>query len=203
MPTELVTRILVSIQAATDALWEPLRQREWAKPGMAAAIMERRRLFSKGGIRWSSASVHVDHRMESKRALDGLAQALAGSGVGGWAASPIVGGRERRGKVREMRDPADRRRMVGRACDSSPALVEEALKRATAAAPSWDARGGEERARAMTTRLTRAGVFAPAVSFPIVPQGEARLRLQVSAVHEIAELDEAAAALATAFAETT
>lgn len=62
--------------------------------------------------------------------------------------------------------------------------------------------GGEERARAMTTRLTRAGVFAPAVSFPIVAQGEARLRLQVSAAHEMAELDEAAAALATAFAET-
>lgn len=62
--------------------------------------------------------------------------------------------------------------------------------------------GGEERARAMTTRLTRAGVFAPAISFPIVAQGEARLRLQVSAAHETAELDEAAAALATAFAET-
>ncbi len=62
--------------------------------------------------------------------------------------------------------------------------------------------GAEERARAMTTRLTRAGVFAPAVSFPIVAQGEARLRLQVSAAHETAELDEAAAALATAFAET-
>jgi 8-amino-7-oxononanoate synthase len=62
--------------------------------------------------------------------------------------------------------------------------------------------GGEERARAMTTRLTRAGVFAPAVSFPIVAQGEARLRLQVSAAHETAELDEAAAVLATAYAET-
>lgn len=62
--------------------------------------------------------------------------------------------------------------------------------------------GGEERARAMTTRLTRAGVFAPAISFPIVAQGEARLRLQVSAAHETAELDEAAAVLATAFAET-
>lgn len=62
--------------------------------------------------------------------------------------------------------------------------------------------GSEERARAMTTRLTRAGVFAPAISFPIVAQGEARLRLQVSAAHETAELDEAAAVLATAFAET-
>lgn len=62
--------------------------------------------------------------------------------------------------------------------------------------------GGEERARAMTTRLIRAGVFAPAVAFPIVAQGEARLRLQVSAAHETVELDEAAAALATAFAET-
>ncbi|CAN7504037.1 aminotransferase class I/II-fold pyridoxal phosphate-dependent enzyme [Bosea sp. LjRoot90] len=63
--------------------------------------------------------------------------------------------------------------------------------------------GSEERARAMTTRLIRAGVFAPAISFPIVAQGEARLRLHVSAAHETAELDEAAAALATAFAEAS
>lgn len=62
--------------------------------------------------------------------------------------------------------------------------------------------GGEERVRAITTRLIRAGVFAPAISFPIVAQGEARLRLQVSAAHETAELDEAVAVLATAFAET-
>jgi 7-keto-8-aminopelargonate synthetase-like enzyme len=62
--------------------------------------------------------------------------------------------------------------------------------------------GGEERARAITARLTRAGVFAPAVAFPIVAQGQARLRLQVSAAHQLAELDMAAAALATAFAET-
>ncbi|WP_186420634.1 aminotransferase class I/II-fold pyridoxal phosphate-dependent enzyme [Bosea sp. CS1GBMeth4] len=62
--------------------------------------------------------------------------------------------------------------------------------------------GGEERARAIAARLVRAGVFAPAVAFPIVAQGQARLRLQVSAAHETAELDEAAAALATAFAET-
>ncbi|WP_082613585.1 aminotransferase class I/II-fold pyridoxal phosphate-dependent enzyme [Bosea sp. Root483D1] len=62
--------------------------------------------------------------------------------------------------------------------------------------------GSEERARAMTTRLVRAGVFALAISFPIVAQGEARLRLQVSAAHETAELDEAVAVLATAFAET-
>lgn len=62
--------------------------------------------------------------------------------------------------------------------------------------------GGEERARAVTARLTRAGVFAPAVAFPIVAQGQARLRLQVSAAHQLAELDMAAAALATAFAET-
>ena len=70
-----------------------------------------------------------------------------------WSAAPIVGGRDRRGKMREVTDPADRRRVVGRACDIQPALVEEALKRATAAAPGWDAMGGEARAAV----LERAG----------------------------------------------
>lgn len=56
--------------------------------------------------------------------------------------------------------------------------------------------GGEERARTISARLARAGVFAPAVTFPIVAQSEARLRLQVSAAHSMADLDHAAGALA-------
>lgn len=56
--------------------------------------------------------------------------------------------------------------------------------------------GSEDRARAISSKLLKAGVFAPAVAFPIVASGEARLRIQVSAAHRIADLDQAAGALA-------
>ncbi|WP_164088294.1 aminotransferase class I/II-fold pyridoxal phosphate-dependent enzyme, partial [Stenotrophomonas maltophilia] len=41
--------------------------------------------------------------------------------------------------------------------------------------------GDEERARQVSEALREAGVYAPAVTFPIVARGEARLRIQVSA----------------------
>jgi RHH-type proline utilization regulon transcriptional repressor/proline dehydrogenase/delta 1-pyrroline-5-carboxylate dehydrogenase len=86
-------------------------------------------------------------------ALADLEQKMSAAMAEKWTASPIVGGRERKGKLREVHDPADRRRAVGRVCEATPALVEEALKRASAAAPEWDALGGEGRA----TILARAG----------------------------------------------
>ena len=39
------------------------------------------------------------------------------------------------------------------------------------------------------------GVFVIGFGFPVVPKGEARIRCQVSAAHEIGHLDRALAAL--------
>lgn len=61
--------------------------------------------------------------------------------------------------------------------------------------------GDEERARRVSEALRAAGVYAPAVTFPIVARGEARLRIQVSAAHTTSDLDEAAAALAAVMAD--
>ncbi|MGL4286993.1 MAG: aminotransferase class I/II-fold pyridoxal phosphate-dependent enzyme [Phreatobacter sp.] len=61
--------------------------------------------------------------------------------------------------------------------------------------------GDEERARQVSEALREAGVYAPAVTFPIVARGEARLRIQVSAAHTTSDLDEAAAALAAVMAD--
>jgi glycine C-acetyltransferase len=45
-------------------------------------------------------------------------------------------------------------------------------------------------------RLFDAGVFAPAVGFPTVPEGKARLRAIVSAAHKRSDLERACATMA-------
>ena len=43
--------------------------------------------------------------------------------------------------------------------------------------------------------LLNRGIFVTGFGFPVVPEGEARLRFQISAAHTEAELEEAAIAL--------
>jgi len=45
-------------------------------------------------------------------------------------------------------------------------------------------------------RLYDAGVYIPAVGFPTVPEGKARLRAMVTATHKRAELEQASAIIA-------
>jgi glycine C-acetyltransferase len=49
--------------------------------------------------------------------------------------------------------------------------------------------GDTERAVDLSKGLLEQGIFAPAMSFPVVPQGEARLRVQASALHSDDDLD--------------
>lgn len=49
----------------------------------------------------------------------------------------------------------------------------------------------------MSEALLEAGVFVTGFGFPVVPQGAARVRCQISAAHTMADLDEALAAFAT------
>jgi glycine C-acetyltransferase len=41
----------------------------------------------------------------------------------------------------------------------------------------------------MSTDLLEEGVYVRGLWYPVVPKGEARLRVQISAAHEIADLD--------------
>ncbi len=43
----------------------------------------------------------------------------------------------------------------------------------------------------MSRELLEAGVYIRGLWYPVVPKGEARLRAQVSAAHEVADLDQA------------
>ncbi len=50
----------------------------------------------------------------------------------------------------------------------------------------------------MSERLLAAGVYVVGFSFPVVPQGQARIRIQVSAAHTVEQIDHAIAAFKTA-----
>ncbi|HEY5288500.1 MAG TPA: proline dehydrogenase family protein, partial [Caulobacteraceae bacterium] len=62
------------------------------------------------------------------------------------SAAPLVGGRSMGGEARDVANPADHSRKVGRVTEASPADVSRAVGVATAAQPSWNARGASERA---------------------------------------------------------
>jgi glycine C-acetyltransferase len=54
------------------------------------------------------------------------------------------------------------------------------------------------KAQALSARLLELGVYAVGFFFPVVPQGQARIRVQISAVHERHHLEQAVAAFAQA-----
>ena len=54
--------------------------------------------------------------------------------------------------------------------------------------------GETSKALAMSAALFERGVYVSGFGFPVVPQGEARLRCQISAVHTVDDLEGAVAA---------
>ncbi|HPV82305.1 MAG TPA: aminotransferase class I/II-fold pyridoxal phosphate-dependent enzyme, partial [Nitrospira sp.] len=49
----------------------------------------------------------------------------------------------------------------------------------------------------MADRLLQEGIYVVGFSYPVVPKGQARIRLQLSAAHTRAQLEQAVAAFAT------
>ena len=58
--------------------------------------------------------------------------------------------------------------------------------------------GDEERAAALANRIRQAGILVVAFSYPVVPRGEARIRVQISADHRRADLEDAVSAFRAA-----
>jgi glycine C-acetyltransferase len=51
-------------------------------------------------------------------------------------------------------------------------------------------------AQRMASRMLEEGIYVIGFSFPVVPQGQARIRTQMSAAHESQHIDRAIAAFA-------
>jgi RHH-type proline utilization regulon transcriptional repressor/proline dehydrogenase/delta 1-pyrroline-5-carboxylate dehydrogenase len=78
--------------------------------------------------------------------LVSLGQAMEAAARQPWRAAPLVGGRERAGPSRPIRNPADTRQVVGEVVETTPAAMQEALDRASKAQPAWNETAAEERA---------------------------------------------------------
>ena len=61
-------------------------------------------------------------------------------------AAPLIGGKVRSGAPRDVRDPADRRRVVGEVIEAGEADAIDALALGHRAQEAWDRRGGDARA---------------------------------------------------------
>jgi glycine C-acetyltransferase len=55
-----------------------------------------------------------------------------------------------------------------------------------------------QRAQALAARLLELGIYAVGFFFPVVPKGQARIRIQLSAAHEPEHIERAVAAFTTA-----
>ena len=64
---------------------------------------------------------------------------------------------------------------------------------ALAAADTWNA----GRAADVADRLLQEGIYVVGFSYPVVPKGQARIRVQMSAAHTRSQLEKAVAAFAT------
>jgi RHH-type transcriptional regulator, proline utilization regulon repressor / proline dehydrogenase / delta 1-pyrroline-5-carboxylate dehydrogenase len=78
--------------------------------------------------------------------LNQLSAAMDAASRQGWSAAPLVGGIAQSGPAREIRDPADNRRIVGSVVEADAAQCEQALTRAARVASSWGERGAAARA---------------------------------------------------------
>jgi len=61
--------------------------------------------------------------------------------------------------------------------------------------------GDAKLAQKMSQKLLEHGIYAIGFFFPVVPQGKARIRTQISAAHSKQDLDKAVTAFAATFAE--
>lgn len=94
--------------------------------------------------------------------LGRLSAALARTAPGRWEAAPVVDGRRRDGAgTVEQRDPADRRRIVGRVRIPGPAEAREALEAAASASREWNETPVQARASILERAADRFEADAP------------------------------------------
>ncbi len=85
--------------------------------------------------------------LEDPQTLAPLAESMAAAAAQDWRAAPLIGGKEATDRpAREVRDPADLRRVVGQVVEAGEAEASRALELAAAAAPSWNGTPVEARA---------------------------------------------------------
>ena len=95
-----------------------------------------------GSERMNSAGIDLSNEDR----LAELSETFAAGATINWKAAPLIGGRRFDGEARQVRNPADRRDIIGSVIDATPAAIAAAFDLAAAAAPRWAAVAAHERA---------------------------------------------------------
>jgi RHH-type proline utilization regulon transcriptional repressor/proline dehydrogenase/delta 1-pyrroline-5-carboxylate dehydrogenase len=88
-----------------------------------------------------------------------------------WRVGSRVGGEDCDGKVRALHSPADRGQIVGYVAEAGAELVDRAMGLAAAAAPDWDALGGERRGEYLLRAAELFEQDAPQLIARVVREG--------------------------------
>jgi RHH-type proline utilization regulon transcriptional repressor/proline dehydrogenase/delta 1-pyrroline-5-carboxylate dehydrogenase len=148
--TSFVHALLDERVPAEDVVRDPVAQVEGA-PARHARIPKPGDLY---GMERANPPGRDYSIAEERRTAQGAAGAIADTVVTG---GPIVGGKLLPGTgQRAAMSPVDRSLRVGLVSDATPADIDDAARRAKAAQPAWDRRGGAGRApvlRAMASAL--------------------------------------------------
>ncbi|MBD0271552.1 MAG: bifunctional proline dehydrogenase/L-glutamate gamma-semialdehyde dehydrogenase PutA, partial [Acetobacteraceae bacterium] len=122
--------------------------------------------------------------LSDERGLAALSAALLAGAGAPLRAAPLLGGGGAPGEAREVRNPADRRDLVGYVVEAAPDTVDAALAQAEAFAPRWASTPPADRA----ARLERAADLMesrlPALLGPLVREAGKSLANAVSEVRE-------------------
>ena len=81
--------------------------------------------------------------------LEPLAKDMEAAARQPWQGGALIGGRLAGSKTVELRNPADRREVVGQVGEASPEDAEQALSRALRAFPDWSRSAADQRATAL------------------------------------------------------
>ena len=150
-----------------------------AEPGAPhPAIALPRHLF--GTERENSAGFDLT---DEQRLASLSAALLAGTAQRLWAA-PLLADGAAEGAARPVRNPADRRDMVGEVVEATPAMVDRALEAAVEAAPVWQATPPAERAACLERAAALMEARLPSLLGPIVREAGKTLANAIGEVRE-------------------
>ncbi len=138
--TSFVNRIVDDSLPVEQVVDDPVADVERAGAGPHPRIPLPALLFGSG--RRNSTGINLADAREQRALADACRQALTERLI----AAPIVGGRERNGRRRELASPSNLDRIAGEVLEADSALVAEALSLAESAQPDWDRRPAAERA---------------------------------------------------------
>ncbi len=103
-----------------------------------------------GDERQNSTGLDLTHAEALEALIGGMNQSLDED----WRADPVISGVTEAGRQVPIRDPADRRRVVGQASSATADQVGRAIARSQSAQPGWDAMPAEERALVLERAAT-------------------------------------------------